>query len=430
MSPSTGAERGGERPLAAFSTLAASPTLSLGPATTVVARGADVASYDLAGRPYALVRGDLTWRRSLNGALLLKGLRDGRRVRERHPPEAGAAAFDAARRDVAHLVEALASSDELAPATRAEAERRLRRIVAMDGPALARDAAAFDAIYRPIGILPPDQYLALVLQLTEGCSWNQCTFCELYRATPFHAKSVAELDEHIDQLRAFFGESIALRRSVFLGDANALCLSHERLLPLIERVAREFPVRPAGLQRAERESWRGAHPTGTSGLFAFVDAWTGQRKGTAEYAAYARLGLRRVYVGLESGDAALLEWLGKPGGPDDALGLVEALHGAGVAVGVIVLIGAGGEAFYAAHAERTAQTLARMHLVGRDLLYFSELVEHPTGAYAARAARDVITPLVPERCAEQRAAILSACRAADPSFAPRVSNYDIREFIY
>jgi radical SAM superfamily enzyme YgiQ (UPF0313 family) len=191
-------------------------------------------------------------------------------------------------------------------------------------------------------------------------------------------------------LREYFGPSIALRRSVFLGDANALCLAHDRLLPLVEVVAREL----AGIP-----------------LYSFLDAWTGQRRSVAEWRDYAALGLRRVYVGLETGDPGLLTWLEKPGSPQDAVDLVGALHEAGIVAGVIVLLGAGGERFAEAHAARTAEALTAMRLGPDDLVYFSEYVDEPGLAYGRRAAgMPDLQPLAPTRNAELRRAILAGSR--------------------
>ena len=294
--------------------------------------------------------------------------------------------------------------------TASEAVRRLRAIVAMDAAALRDDAARFLAASGPVGILPPDQYLALVVRVTEGCSWNACTFCRLYRDVPFRWKRPDELLAHLDALCAYFGSSIALRRSVFLGDANALCLAHERLLPLVEAVAARFPGAP---------------------LYSFLDAWTGQRKTPSEWRDYAGLGLKRVYVGLETGDPGLLAWLEKPGSPQDAVDLVGALHEAGIAAGVIVLLGAGGERFAAAHAARTAEALTAMRLGSDDLVYFSEYVDDPGLAYGRRAAgAEDLRPLPPDRCADQRRAIVDGIGRAPGARPPRHATYDIREFVY
>ena len=386
-------------------------TVRLGADVTVVAvDDVRVSSYDLCGRPYALVREGTTWRRALDGHWLEKCFEPGQaRVRRSTTAQGGAPAVESARHEAEAVLSAVEDVSPLPPDIRNEALARLRRIVSTDARALTADAARYGKVYRPVGILPPDQYLAVVVQVTEGCSWNACTFCEFYRATPFRVKTPADLSAHLGAIRDYFGPSLALRRSVFLGDANALCVGHERLLPLLEAVSRELAPRP---------------------LYSFLDAWTGGRKSAAEYRAYARLGLRRVYVGLETGDPELLAWLNKPGSPEQALELVSRLHEAGIAAGVIVLLGAGGERFFASHARLTAQVLGQMRLGPEDILYFSELVESPTLEYTRRAAEDGVAPLTAARRAEQRAAMAAGFQPADPLQPPRRATYDIREFVY
>jgi hypothetical protein len=388
-------------------------TVTLRPDATVLALGdATVSSYDLCGRPYVLVRGESTFRRALDGRVLEKRPATGGepRVRRRLDPAESPAALEPARSEAEAILRALAGAAGIPEEQGSETRRRLEGIVAMDAAALAADAGRFRATYGRVGVLPPDQYLALVLQATQGCSWNACTFCDLYRGIPFHARTVAEFAEHLVAVGTFFGDSLALRRSVFIGDANALCLPHDQLAPLLALAGR---LRSAA-----------------GGLFAFVDMWTGTRTSVEEYRDYARLGLRRVYVGLETGDPGLLEWLRKPGSPGQAVDLVATLHAAEIGVGVIVLLGAGGERFREAHALRTAGILSRMQLRDDDIVYFSELVEPEGAGYADRAAADGVQPLDPAALREQRAAIASGFRPADPRRPPRRATYDLREFIY
>jgi len=383
----------------------------VGEASTVLSiDDALVSCWDLASRPYALVRDTGTYRRGLDGRLLWKreATADGPRLRQRLSALEGEPVVDAARRDAEAALGACHS--EVPRDDMAEAVRRLRQLVAMDAGALREDTARFLAASGPVGILPPDQYLSLVVRVTEGCSWNACTFCSLYRDVPFRWKSPDELWSHLLALCEYFGPSIALRRSVFLGDANALCLAHDRLLPLVEAVAARFPGAP---------------------LYSFLDAWTGRRRRVSEWRDYAGLGLRRVYVGLETGDPDLLAWLEKPGAPQDAVDLVAALHEAGMGAGVIVLMGAGGERFAEAHAARTAEALTAMRLGREDVVYFSEYVDDPTLAYGQRAAgAGDLRPLPPERCADQRRAIVDGVRRAPGDRRVRHATYDIREFVY
>jgi Radical SAM superfamily len=383
-------------------------TLLVGEASTVLSiDDVLVSSWDLAGRPYALVRDTGTYRRGLDGRLLCKheATAEGPRQRRRLSAAEGEPVVDAARREAEAALEAVIPREDMA-----EAVRRLRRVVAQDAGALRDDAARFVTASGPVGILPPDQYLSLVVRVTEGCSWNACAFCRLYRDVPFRWKRLDELLAHVAALREFFGPSIALRRGIFLGDANALCLAHDRLFPLVEAVAAAFPGAP---------------------LSSFLDAWTGRRRTAAEWRDYARLGLKRVYVGLETGDPGLLAWLEKAGSPRDVVDLVGALHEAGIGAGVIVLLGAGGERFAESHASRTTEALTAMRLGPGDLVYFSEYVDDPGLGYGRLAGETPdLQPLPPARNDELRREILASLRPADPARPPRAAPYDVREFVY
>jgi hypothetical protein len=388
----------------------------VGAASTVLAvSDTVVSSWDLGGRPYALVRETGTYRRGLDGRLLHKreATAGAPRVRERLSAADGEAVVEAARREAAaarHALVAAVLPEGDRSRHAAEAIARLDGVVAMDGPALAADAARFLEACGPVGILPPDQYLSLVVRITEGCSWDSCTFCRLYAGIPFRARTTEEVARHASALRAYFGPALALRRAVFLGDANALCLSSDRLLPLLDTVAEAFPALP---------------------LCSFVDAWTGARKSPGQWLACRERGLARVYVGLESGDPGLLAWLGKAGVPEDAVRLVASLHEAGVAAGVIVLLGAGGERFDDTHVQRTAAVLRDLRLSRDDLLYFSEYVHDPASRYGPKAAgRPDLAPLGPARRDAQRRAIAAVLEPLPRAERPRVVTYDILEFVY
>jgi len=389
-------------------------TLLLSSASTVLSvEETWVSSWDLSGRPYALVRPEGTFRRALDGGFLYKREATDRapRVRRRLTAAEGAPIVEEARLEASSaLTSVLGDPSGLQPSLAEAARERLLRIVGMNAQALETDATRFTSVVGRVGILPPDQYLALVVRGTEGCSWDGCSFCALYKDIPFRWRTPEELRSHVAALRDYFGESLALRRSVFLGDANALCLAQQHLLPLFEVLAAELPGRP---------------------VYSFVDVTTGRRKRTAEWRAYAALGLKRVYLGLETGDPDLLAWLRKPGSPAEAVDLVETLREAGVPVGIIVLLGAGGERYADGHVSRTAEVLAAMKLQREDLLYFADFVPDPRLDYARRAgdATD-LQPLAAEGCALQRQSILSILKITETDSPVRIASYDIREFVY
>jgi radical SAM superfamily enzyme YgiQ (UPF0313 family) len=285
----------------------------------------------------------------------------------------------------------------------------LDRAARFDAPAARADARRFRAIYGEIGILPPDQYLAMVVQATEGCTVNTCAFCELYHQ-PFRVRSAGEFAGHLADVRAYLGDSLLLRRrGVFLGAANAVALPTARLLPMLQMI---------------KEMFDGCPPV----VSGFVDAAAGARKSSSEYRALASAGLGRVYLGLESGHDPLLAFVRKPGTSDTAVRAVRAIKSAGIQVGVVVIVGLGGDRFADAHVSDTVETLNSMGLGAGDLVYFSEFVEQQDGAYAALAASASIRPLTGEEVAAQRGRIRAG--VARGSAPPQLATYDMREFVY
>ena len=273
------------------------------------------------------------------------------------------------------------------------------------------DISNYHSVYKPVGILPPDQYISVVLQLTEGCSFNQCTFCTFYRDRPFLIKSPDDFDQHIMNVKNFLGNGLFLRRTIFLGDANALVVPIRKLIPLIEKIHNHLDVEKLG------------------GIFAFLDGFSGERKSTGDYQQLKDLGLNKIYIGLESGNNQLLKFLNKPGSAQDALSAVRTIKSSGISVGIIVLLGAGGKQYDANHITDTVDIINQMGLDADDLVYFSELIESEGLEYTQKAFSENLIPLSSAKRLEQRNKIEEQLLFSD-SGTPHISTYDIRDFVY
>ena len=291
--------------------------------------------------------------------------------------------------------------------------RALGRLAGWDGAALQRDARRFAEIYTPVGILPPDQYLAQVVQLTHGCSFNTCTFCTFYRDIPFRIRTVEELRTHLAEVDAFLGRGALLRRSLFLGDANALVVPMSKLGPLVETVRDHY--------QDELDRFQGMH--------AFLDGFSGAKKDVADYQYLRDLGLTRVSVGMESGHDPLLAWLRKPGSAREVAEAARTMKAAGLQIALIALIGAGGQRFAEVHARDTAALLAGLPLDDRDIVYFSEYVDQPGAPYGVVAEEEGIVSLDRSAREAQRMEI-AAGLTPHSAGGPRTGVYDIREFTY
>lgn len=187
-------------------------------------------------------------------------------------------------------------------------------------------------IYRP-----PSEADALLLQATIGCSWNHCTYCDMYRDKTFRVRDPAET---LADLRAA-GRALGGRvRKLFVCDGDALVLPLEPWLALLA-TARE--VLPA----LERVS-------------CYATAGNVLEKTDAELVALREAGLTRLYVGPESGDPATLKAIAKGSTFEDHVLAARRAKAAGLELSVITLLGAGGVERSAEHARATARLLTEM----------------------------------------------------------------------
>ena len=299
----------------------------------------------------------------------------------------------------------------------------LKRISTWTPSRYEEEKARFAAVYSPVSILPPDQYYSLVLQATVGCHWNRCTFCDFYRQVDFHIRTPEEFRTHIHTVKNFKGEGIRLRKSIFLGDANALVTPQDQLLAIFDLVHQEFPIVGSTLS---------GEPAGSGpfkGIYSFLDVFTGEKKSVSDFRDLKARGLKRLYVGIETGCDELLHFLNKPASTAQTLEVVSEIKEAGINVGVILLAGIGGNRYFERHVVGTTDLLNALQLNKGDLVYFSPLWDSPGPEYLQRSSEAGIRGLTDDEKRNQVSAIRSGLRFIEGQ-NPKIALYDIREFVY
>lgn len=399
---------------------------------------AHVLSYDWDGRPMTAFLDERTYKRGLdNRVLMIWGERKGgvKLKQRRFLTSAEGAEYLARLHDLAESVNVKCRSGEVEIIQPADGEPYplnllhgwLDRIVSLEPSTLENDRERFRNVYKPIGILPPDQYLSIILQGTEGCSYNRCTFCNFYRETDFRIKSPEEFSHHIHKVKEFLGRSIGYRKSIFFADANALVIPRDNLIPMLEMIGKEFPIK--GENGLSRDSGV-TTPHFFRGIHSFIDSFSGPKKGIRDFVELRELSLRRLYLGLESGNDRLLGFLNKPGSARDALTLVRRIKEAGIHVGVIVMAGIGGERFAREHIEDTIAVVKAMWLDEGDILYISDFMPEPESEYSERSAAEGIRDLDVEEVAAQRKTITDSIRNESRKRGFKIAPYSIQDFIY
>jgi len=197
---------------------------------------------------------------------------------------------------------------------------------------------------------PPSEAYSYILQATIGCSWNNCTYCDMYRDKPvFRVRPLEESLEDIDTAGAVQGDQV---EKVFIADGDALILDMEHWLPILESCRNNFP-------RLRRVS-------------CYATAENILEKTPAELERLKADGLDLLYIGPESGDEATLRKIAKGSRPQGAARDEEYLykahvdaaaraHDAGMAISAIFLLGAAGLDRSEEHARASARLATDMN---------------------------------------------------------------------
>ncbi|MEJ5202686.1 MAG: hypothetical protein WHV66_10690, partial [Anaerolineales bacterium] len=178
-----------------------------------------VFSFDHEGRLWAAMINGVSYRRGLDGKIVAKWIlpKTHNHCRRWLSRTEGEAIEERANKIASWLLQKIISEQiQLSDLPQAVLDT-LSRVIEFTVDRYRKDINRYYEVYKPIGILPPDQYMAVFLQATEGCSFNTCTFCDFYKDRTFRIKSPDEFSRHVKSVLSYLGEGISLRRTIFLG---------------------------------------------------------------------------------------------------------------------------------------------------------------------------------------------------------------------
>lgn len=182
---------------------------------------------------------------------------------------------------------------------------------------------------------PPSEGRSLILQVTNGCSWNNCTFCEMYtqEQKKFRAKKPDEIKAEIEQA----ARSIMPVEKVFLADGDAMVLPTRRLKEILQLIKENMPwVRRVSSYCLPRNLLK---------------------KSVEELCELKALGLDMLYVGCESGDDEVLSYVNKGETYESQKDALLKIKAAGITSSVMILNGLGGPKLSEQHAINSAKLM-------------------------------------------------------------------------
>ena len=182
---------------------------------------------------------------------------------------------------------------------------------------------------------PPSEARSLILQVTIGCSWNNCTFCEMY-TQPQKKFSLKPQKEIEADLAGIASAGYPVRR-IFLADGDAMTLSTRRLQQILEAIRHYLP----DVQRVS----------------SYCLPRNLRKKTADELEALRELGLTLFYVGCESGDDLVLERVSKGENFESSLSALQKIKAAGSKSSVMILNGMGGQKYSEQHALNSAKLM-------------------------------------------------------------------------
>jgi radical SAM superfamily enzyme YgiQ (UPF0313 family) len=189
--------------------------------------------------------------------------------------------------------------------------------------------------YEGLIIRPPSEAYSLLLQVTVGCSHNKCSFCGTYRQKKFKIKPMEQIATDLTE-----ASSYGRVEKVFLCDGDALIIPQPRLEELLKLINLNLP-------NIER-------------IGTYANAKSILRKSVDELKKLRELGLKIIYLGVETGNIELLQKIHKGATYEQTVEAAHRVKEAGIALSVTVILGLGGIEKSVEHALDTAKILTDM----------------------------------------------------------------------
>ena len=200
---------------------------------------------------------------------------------------------------------------------------------------------------------PPSESQSLIFQVTLGCSFNKCSFCNMYRTKEYSERPIDEIDREIDLMASYYPET----KRIFLADGDALNLETTKLIHILSKIRKKFN----NLERISSYSM-------PKNLL---------EKSNRELKSLEKAGLDMVYLGIESGNNTVLKKVTKGATSKMIVDSCKKAKDAGFILSCMIILGLGGKNYSKVHAADTSKIINEIepNYIGALTLYMEPNIE-------------------------------------------------------
>jgi radical SAM superfamily enzyme YgiQ (UPF0313 family) len=200
---------------------------------------------------------------------------------------------------------------------------------------------------------PPSESRSLIFQVTLGCSFNKCSFCNMYRTKEYSERPLDEIEKEIEMMARYYPET----KRIFLADGDALNLETKKLNQILSSLKNKF-------DKLERIS-------------CYSMPKNLLQKSEEELQSLKATGLDMVYLGIESGNNKILKKVTKGATSQMIVDSCKKAKDAGFILSCMIILGLGGKTYSKEHASDTSKIISQIEpdYVGALTLYMEPNIE-------------------------------------------------------
>lgn len=181
----------------------------------------------------------------------------------------------------------------------------------------------------------PMERASYMLPVAVGCSYNRCKFCMLFKHLKYRELPLEQVEEELKRVQSVGGSP----KRIFLGDGNAFGLKTERLLEILKMVRKYFPDFESVNMDATVTNIR--------------------MKSDDELKALYEVGVRHLYLGIESGLDDVLKFMDKDHDLPEVYEAIGRIQAAGMVYDAHMMTGVAGKGRGIENAEQIAEFFNR-----------------------------------------------------------------------